>query len=148
MKLSYTLVAALVGAVAASPIGEPSLSKRVDTAKVKEEVQQLNVPIQNFQEAKDKKHESKSYVTEYINDGTLTPAGCLQGEGWQQTIDLLKERAAAIKAAPEDKVAEEIGKLDEPLARIRKSREGAIDRYTRNLFGFVDAKDRLTEAAK
>ncbi|KAK9442380.1 hypothetical protein VB005_03440 [Metarhizium brunneum] len=129
MKLSYTLVAALVGAVAASPIGEPSLSKRVDTAKVKEEVQQLNVPIQNFQEAKDKKQESK-------------------GEGWQQTIDLLKERAAAIEAAPEDKVAEEIGKLDEPLARIRKSREGAIDRYTRNLFGFVDAKDRLTEAAK
>ncbi|KAH0591864.1 hypothetical protein MHUMG1_10375 [Metarhizium humberi] len=103
--------------------------KRVDTAKVKEEVQQLNVPIQNFQEAKDKKQESK-------------------GEGWQQTIDLLKERAAAIEAAPEDKVAEEIGKLDEPLARIRKSREGAIDRYTRNLFGFVDAKDRLTEAAK
>ncbi|EFY95236.1 hypothetical protein X797_010711 [Metarhizium robertsii] len=129
MKFSYTLVAALVGAVVASPIGEPSLSKRVDTAKVKEEVQQLNVLIQKFQEAKDKKQESK-------------------GEGWQQTIDLLKERAAAIEAAPEDKVAEEIGKLDEPLARIRKSREGAIDRYTRNLFGFVDAKDRLTEAAK
>ncbi|KFG83050.1 hypothetical protein MANI_021461 [Metarhizium anisopliae] len=129
MKFSYTLVAALVGAVAAGPIGEPSLSKRVDTAKIKEEVQQLNVLIQNFQEAKDKKQESK-------------------GEGWQQTIDLLKERAAAIEAAPEDKVAEEIGKLDEPLARIRKSREGAIDRYTRNLFGFVDAKDRLTEAAK
>ncbi|KID74438.1 uncharacterized protein G6M90_00g084140 [Metarhizium brunneum] len=129
MKFSYTLVAALVGAVAASPLGEPSLSKRVDTAKIKEEVQQLNVLIQSFQEAKDKKQESK-------------------GEGWQQTIDLLKERAAAIEAAPEDKVAEEIGKLDEPLARIRKSREGAIDRYTRNLFGFSDAKDRLTEAAK
>ncbi|EFZ03289.1 hypothetical protein X797_012075 [Metarhizium robertsii] len=129
MKFSYTLVAALVGAAAASPIGEPSLSKRVDTAKVKEEVQKLNTLIANFQEAKDKKQESK-------------------GEGWQQTIDLLKERAAAIEAAPEDKVAEEINKLDEPLARIRKSREGAIDRYTRNLFGFVDAKDRLTEAAK
>lgn len=68
MKFSYTLVAALVGAVAAGPIGEPSLSKRVDTAKIKEEVQQLNVLIQNFQEAKDKKQESKVRlhpVTEY-----------------------------------------------------------------------------------
>ncbi|KID82865.1 hypothetical protein MGU_09872 [Metarhizium guizhouense ARSEF 977] len=129
MKFSYTLVAALVGAVAASPIGEPSLSRRVNTDAVKTEVEQLNKLIEQFQEAKNKKQESK-------------------GEGWQQTIDLLKERAAAIEAAPADKVAEEINKLDEPLARIRKSREGAIDRYTRNLFGFVDAKDRLTEAAK
>ncbi|KID95906.1 hypothetical protein MAJ_08124, partial [Metarhizium majus ARSEF 297] len=129
MKFSYTLVAALVGAVAASPIGEPSLGRRVNTEAVKDEVQKLNTLIQQFQEAKDKKQESK-------------------GEGWQQTIDLLKERAAAIEAAPEDKVAEEINKLDEPLARIRTSREGAIDRYTRNLFGFVDAKDRLAEAAK
>ncbi|EFY86004.1 hypothetical protein MAC_07956 [Metarhizium acridum CQMa 102] len=107
MKFSYTLVAALVGVAAASPLGEPSLSKRVDKDKVKSEIQELNNLIEKFQQAKDERQKST-------------------GDGWQQTIDLLKERAAAIEAAPDDKLVEEINKLDEPIGRIRNSRDGAV----------------------
>ncbi|EFY94036.1 hypothetical protein MAA_10503 [Metarhizium robertsii ARSEF 23] len=129
MKFSYPLVAALMGVAAASPIGEASLSKRFDQGKIDGEVRKLSDLIDGFQKAKDEKQENK-------------------GEGWQKNIDTLKEIRDGIKAAPADKALEEIKKLDGPIDRMRQSREDTIDRRTKFIFDFEDAKDSLLQAAQ